>query len=97
MDSVILQGLDAIGAARLLMKFFQTEAFDLGPDYGQDTVRVWMYGPNERMGGKPVDWVTLVTHWRDDGWFNGWGNFRALFDGPPFRMGGDVAVEGTPL
>ena len=95
MDSVILQGPDAIKAAVYLKAAFDTEAFDLGPDYGQDTARVWMFV----RGDKPVDWVAVVTRWRDEnGWFDAVGrNFTVKFDGPPFRMGDDIAVVGTPL
>jgi hypothetical protein len=94
MDSVILQGPDAIKAAKWLMRALDTEAYDLGPDFGQDTARVWMFVRTE----KPVDWVAAVVRWQALGWFDGVGvNFRAIFDGPPFRMGSDISVVGTPL
>src|SRR6266705_2384720 len=97
MDSVILQGPDAIAAAQYLMRCFDVRAFDLGPDFGQPTARVWMFSAN-RLMDKPVDWVAAVARWQLLGWFAGIGNrFRPVFDGPPFRMGGDIAVEGTPL
>lgn len=97
MDSVILQGPDAIKAAIYLMDKFGTEAFDLGPDFGQDTARVWLR--ETPTPDVPIDWIAAVERWRDeDGWFDNIGpDFRVVFDGPPFRMGNDISVVGTPL
>jgi len=90
-NSVILQGPDAIKAAVYIKDSIGAEAYDLGPDFGQDTARVWL--PESTR-----NYVTLFEHWRDMGWFKNVGdNFRVVFDGPPFRMGSDISVMGTPL
>ena len=91
-DSVILQGPDAIKAAAYIKRAAGFEAYDLGPAYGQNTARIWF--PTS-----PNDWIAVVERWRDKlRWFDGTGNdFRVLFDGPPFREGDDIAIEGTPI
>lgn len=94
MDSVILQGQDALAAAKYLMRALDTVAFDLGPDYGQDTARVYFFTRVD----KPVDWVLAVRRWIDLGWFDKVGAiFTVEYDAGKFRLGNDVAVEGTPL
>lgn len=95
MESVILQGPDALKAAVYLRDALGVPVYDLGPDFGEDTARVWMIVQTP----KPVDWVERVNHWRDVlGWFDNVGkDFRAVFDGPPFAQGGIPSVDGTPL
>ena len=94
MDSLIFQGPDALKAARKLVAEEHVGAFDLGPDFGQDTARIYL--PSIQ-GGAQV-WIASLENDRDvRRWFDPDADFRVLFDGPPFSSGGIPSVEGTPL
>lgn len=100
MDSVIFLGMDAIAAAKYTIRAFggDCEGFDLGPDFGQDAARLIM-DPTIAPKGGPQALIQLIERWRDiNHWYDGVGaDFRVVFDGPPYSLGGVPSVEGTPL
>lgn len=103
-ESLIIRGRDAIAAARYLKhNGFCEAAFDLGPDFGQDTARIYLTntGMLDGRAMTPRDWLELMEHWRDvNHWFDNVGaDWQVTYDGPPYKeeIGGGPAVEGTPI
>jgi hypothetical protein len=90
--TAILEGPKAVDAATVIAKAnADWQAWDLGPDFGQTTARILMFDCNTY-----ADVLEVLRHYKSEGWLSadGW---RARFDGPPFRMGGDISVVGTPI
>lgn len=92
MATAILEGPNAVDVATAIVKAnADWNAWDLGPDFGQVTARIEMTDCQTY-----ADILEVLRHYRSEGWISadGW---RAKFDGPPFRLGSDISVEGTPI
>jgi hypothetical protein len=96
MNTVIFKGSDALKAAKYVQDNGLCQAYDLGPDFGENAARLWL--PEHEVDG-PQRWISIFERWRDvNHWFDAVGaDWRVVFDGPPYRMGGNISVEGTPM
>lgn len=95
MISVIIVGRQAIEVARRLkVAGFTPDGYgpwDLGPDYGEDTARVLLTAPTDN-----EEALRFLENSRKAGWLPPL-DWRMVPDGGKYRLGGDVAVEGTPI
>ena len=94
MVSLIFKGRDALDAARILSNAKLAVAFDLGPDYGQSTAR--LYFPERIVNGEHAI-LELIKQWINSGWFGDRTSWEVVHDGPPYSQAGIPAVDGTPI
>ncbi len=96
MNTVIFKGPDALKAAKYTQDSGLGAAYDLGPDFGQNTARLYL--PEHQTGGAQK-WIAFFENCRDvRHWYDAVGtDWQVVFDGPPYSMGGVPSVGGFLL